>query len=432
MRLTLKTRSTAASVSVFLLTLYCFTAGGIKSYIFPSAIVALIAFGCIILCISYSCSIKVNSVRSYTGVLTILCIGVILLNRNANFQNFVFENDLALIVGFIFLLVARNSNIWHKYFLRFCILWGMIHSIITVLEYFIPGLYESMILPIFKDTAYYSDLVWVFSNGKMPGIAGHFSTNGIYLSSVLCLMAITFLTRRKKEISTIIFLVLVACALLLTGKRAVLIFSVSGIFFAYYCYNANRPMKRIFKVVELVIAVFAIFTALGQYIPGVYNFIIRFQETAGRGDVTSGRTDLYLLAIALFSKNPIFGIGWDAYKYYYSSHLGELLNTHNVYLQLLAENGVILSLPFFVLFVALIVRSTRELIRTRKSEAGADRSKETALSISSGFQLFFLLYCLTGNPLYDPQMFFPYICAVAMGEFYVIKSQRDSKTRNEI
>ena len=41
------------------------------------------------------------------------------------------------------------------------------------------------------------------------------------------------------------------------------------------------------------------------------------------------------------------------------------------------------------------------------------------LSISVAEQTLFLLYCLTGNPLYDPQALFPYACSVAAGEYCI-------------
>ena len=47
-----------------------------------------------------------------------------------------------------------------------------------------------------------------------------------------------------------------------------------------------------------------------------------------------------------------------------------------------------------------------------------------ALTLSISMQTMFLLYCLTGNPLYDSQMLIPYLCSCAMGEYYILRINR--------
>lgn len=64
----------------------------------------------------------------------------------------------------------------------------------------------------------------------------------------------------------------------------------------------------------------------------------------------SGRFELWSEALNNFSVNPIIGIGTGQTPAYSSLHLG----THNLYLQILGENGLIgFSLFFFIWFAAL-------------------------------------------------------------------------------
>ena len=52
----------------------------------------------------------------------------------------------------------------------------------------------------------------------------------------------------------------------------------------------------------------------------------------------------------------------------------------------------------------------REAFRGHASDA----SIEGALSGSLAIQAFFIMYCLTGNPLYDMQVYIPYLVACGM------------------
>ena len=215
-----------------------------------------------------------------------------------------------------------------------------------------------------------------------------------------------------------------AIALLLTGKRAVLIFGAVGIFIAYFCLNADKPSKRIVKIIGVVILIVLLFFIARTFIPALDNFINRFIETSERGDITTGRGELSSVAVRFFAENPIIGIGWDHYKYYYLAVYNKLLNAHNVFLQLLAENGILGAAPFFGLFVLLYVRAIRALLRYVKTEAEKDPACTLALTLSISMQTMFLLYCLTGNPLYDSQMLIPYLCSCAMGEYYILRKKK--------
>lgn len=423
-KITISKNQIVAFISILLLSLYCYTYGGLKRYIFNSLIVSIIAFVIIIVGMLYLSHGTINKKSVPLIVLISACAFLIVFNRNANFLNNVYENDIAILFILLFLIIAIGCSEWHRFFILFSFFAAAIHSSFTLLEYIIPGFYKSIILPLFRNTMYYSDLVLVFSKNKMPGLAGHFSTNGMYLSVGLVIASIYFMTCKQKKKISLLFVIIVAVALLLTGKRAVLIFGIAGIFFAYYCLNADKPAKRFVKIIGIALIILAAFAIASQYIPALSNFLDRFSETSNRGDITTGRSDLYLIAYRLFSSKPLLGIGWDAYKYLYLSSHGVILNVHNVYLQLLTENGIIGAVFFYTLFLYLYVRAVKALVRHVKKRTEKNSKVDFALCLSVGMQTMFLLYCMTGNPLYDPPVFFPYICCCAMGEYYILNMQK--------
>ena len=424
-QVTFNLKQIVSFIVMLVLLTYSFTAGGIKNYIFQSVAVVIAAFGVILVGMFFVSSGRFAKRSLPIIVLAFLCIAVILINRNGNFSRGVYENDFVIIASFIFLVLAMNVKEWHMPFIFISVAWVLLHSTVTILEYAIPGFYTSSILPLFKSAMYYNDLIWVFSIGKIPGLAGHFSTNGIYLSVGLVILSVCLMNRRnKRKLPLIILVVITAIALLLTGKRAVLIFGAVGIFIAYFCLNADKPSKRIVKIIGVVILIVLLFFIARTFIPALDNFINRFIETSERGDITTGRGELNSVAVRFFAENPIIGIGWDHYKYYYLAVYNKLLNAHNVFLQLFAENGILGAAPFFGLFVLLYVRAIRALLRYVKTEAEKDPACTLALTLSISMQTMFLLYCLTGNPLYDSQMLIPYLCSCAMGEYYILRINR--------
>lgn len=423
-RITISKNNIAAFISMLLLTLYCYTYGGLKRYIFVSLIVSIVAFVTVYAGMLYLSRGIINIKNVYLIALILICAIIIVFNRNANFLNNNYENDIAILFILLFLIIAVGNSKWHKFFIGFSFVAAVIHTSVTLLEYILPGFYKSLILPLFRGTMYYSDLVRLFNNRIMPGLAGHFSTNGLYLSVGLLIASIYLLTKKKKSPKMILFIVFIAIALLLTGKRGVLIFSACGVFFAYYCLNSDKPLKRIVKIIALVIVIAVSFLVLSQFIPQINNFINRFIETSNRGDITTGRVDIYNAALKLFKDKSFFGIGWDAFKYSYSDAYGNMLNVHNVFLQLLVENGVFGALPFYALFCFLYYRAVKNFVRYVKNTGERSSDIELAFALSVGIQTMFLLYCFTGNPLYDPPILFPYICCCAMGEYYILNMRK--------
>ena len=70
-------------------------------------------------------------------------------------------------------------------------------------------------------------------------------------------------------------------------------------------------------------------------------------------------------------------------------------------------------------FIAAFFRAIKSLIYLRKYYTGEYYAGEFYIGLSLAMQCFFLLYGMTGNPLYDQQVFYPYIVSIAAGEFYV-------------
>ena len=81
------------------------------------------------------------------------------------------------------------------------------------------------------------------------------------------------------------------------------------------------------------------------------------------------------------------------------------MSAHDVYLQLLAETGIIGLVLFLVPAVSTLVVAMRRSVAHRGEKPYED---SFCLWACVGAQIFFLVYCFSGNPLYDPQCYIPY------------------------
>jgi O-antigen ligase len=207
--------------------------------------------------------------------------------------------------------------------------------------------------------------------------------------------------------------------LILTGKRAHCVFALVCLFAAYYVYNSDKPKNRLMKTLALIAVGGIALVLIVEIAPDAVPVIRRFIYMSQLEDSSLGRNARMLLALNLFLRNALTGIGWNGFTYYYNATFGDWLNVHNVYLQLLCEEGLLFSLAFFAFFIVSFLHAWNALKQSRVQKL--DGINESLLLYSVYIQAFFLLYSLTGNPLYDAPFLFPYIFGCAFGEYYYRK-----------
>ena len=98
--------------------------------------------------------------------------------------------------------------------------------------------------------------------------------------------------------------------------------------------------------------------------------------------------------------------------------MSDYVDAHNVYLQVLCEQGLVGEFLFMGGIISAYVKNWKLLksVRLKKIQE-IDNNKQQYLAVSLGIQSFFIMYCLTGNCLYDCEFFFVYMmcCALTYG-----------------
>ena len=311
--------------------------------------------------------------------------------------------------GFLLILFhSSNENVYERC-IKVIKFMAIFFAMGILLQVLLPPVYR-LTIEVFP-AAYKASLL----SGESSG----FTTNsgfsaGYIISGFLAVLSQRSFTGRIR-LRDVAVSVLLLVALLMTGKRGPTLFLLLTI---VYCYlspvkGSRKVMRywRMFLVVFLAVILIWAFRDVISVIPIAGRFLNTFAGFLDGEDVTSGRMRLYVWALELFRRKPIMGIGWGDYR---TTVIGNVtlateLETHNIYLQLLAETGLI-GFTVFVTTFFLFWNTTRIAYseRYQKREVGS-LGWQKLLSFSLAYQTYFLLYGLTGNPLYDPHFELIYI-----------------------
>lgn len=252
---------------------------------------------------------------------------------------------------------------------------------------------------------------------KTAGLTSHYSHNGMYIAIGCLVMSAIFLMKPKKTWFNFLLMLVFYAALLLTQKRGPLIAVSIGVILTYFVARHESMSSKVKRIVTFTTATLATIYILYIAFPELFGIIDRFSSD----NVLSNRGYLWDYALNMFKSSPLIGKGWGSYSHSLNLNIDSVgvsnQNAHNIYLQLLAETGVVGFLCFIIPIVYTLIRSVR-LLQDMNTQ-GVDC---TAIFLSVSIQIFFIVYGITGNPLYDKQMFLAYMLSVAFYLSYQARS----------
>lgn len=95
-------------------------------------------------------------------------------------------------------------------------------------------------------------------------------------------------------------------------------------------------------------------------------------------------------------------------------------DVHNIYMQLLAETGLVGFSFYIILFISglnMAVKLVKEISRTEVINV----QERKLLIFAAYYMFFFVLYGFTGNPLYDEQPFYLLMISYGVLVYYTRK-----------
>ena len=343
-----------------------------------------------------------------------LCFFFVLF-RNQEFLSGGYYNSIRLIGAYLFIFASVKSCDWIKKAPQIITAVGIANVIATLLFFVNNGLYQLFINTTYKQ---YQDGTQDGLYGYRAALADHYSQNGTYITIVLLTVWAVFLTlngHEKKRKYIMIAGIATVIALLLTSKRAHLLFGVATLIVVYYVVNPEKRLLKSFKLMMAAAAALIGLNFLMDYVPDIARVFERFQ-TAGSDNASLLRILMWDRACSIFNQNPILGIGWYGFRYKsgLSALTGATAGCHNIYLELLCETGLLGFCVFIMAMASSIVITWKNINYLSHQERDVElTSIKLALSVSFAIQFFVLLYGMTGNPIYDSTFCF-YAVAVAI------------------
>ena len=380
----------------------------------------------------YACSKKIYVAKGNVrwGIeLWLMPLLILLCNYIFRYQaNSVLMDNAVLFSGFILVICFSDDSEEYGKVVSLVKYVSMFFAIGVLLQKFFPSLYQA-IMAIFP-----SQLANVIRSGSentaTAGLNG-FTTNTGFTVNYIFVGILAIISERISlkdgRRSNSILLVLMALALLFTGKRAPIMFAVLSLMLVYLIPSrGSEKLRRLWRILLIVIGVIVFYLVFRDFlaqIPGLGKIVLLVDKITAGEDASSGRTRLYLWAIEQFRTHPIFGIGWGRYS---STVVGvatysKVLDVHNVYLQLLCETGIVGFLCFCSAFIVSWVMAKNSFCQCVTLENEITAKWKPILFFSFCFQTYFLFYCLTGNPLYDQfyQILYMFSCSMVTGYRFV-------------
>ena len=180
--------------------------------------------------------------------------------------------------GIATIIMLRKHTGWHISFRRAVRFWVLIHAFFTIFFYIFQDFYLQSIVPLITDNPSY--LVGTFLEGGMPGITAHYSTNGIYLGFGFMFFVADVITVKNRTRNGILkdcaLLAFVLVALILTTKRAHILFSAAATVVVFFVFYSNKNKFRWICILGGGAA------GLALFLIGVMDQFIHFRKPSGK------------------------------------------------------------------------------------------------------------------------------------------------------
>lgn len=418
------------TVNIYCIAIVCllsyFELGALRSIIYRNQIILIFS---LFLGVWIFASRGLRSSVTNYEVAWFAAIVVFVVFRNQYLANG--ETDVNILYYLLLTLLIfcmKNTTSWVSYFVKYMYYVSLLHATATIIFAFSPSLFQ-WYTSHFLSSVYYQEAMSRYTKGTISGLCVNYGANAAIIAVGLGIALICFLWRkretRKRQVLPILILL---AGLLFTGKRSPVILLVLAVAFIYLFSEKGRTNRKVVRVIIVVLAaVLAVYIG-AMFIPQLQILIGRLMDSDDWSTL-GGRTELYNLAIEMFKSNPLFGQGWNAYKLVSSDSIGKVyasqysrMQTHNIYLQLLSETGIA-GLVFIVALFIYPVKGIMHLTRqygVLEVTGSNDVNDSVNLLSCIYIVLFFLLYGMTGNPLYDPYMYFLGIIACGGLQGYIV------------
>lgn len=365
------------------------------SYIVKQEVIQLIFTAAF--CIIAIFSIKKYKIKLYTNDIIWLIIVVLLsisLIYSIDKESTIRYNTCLCLI--LILKIALNNFQCKKEEIIDCmIFFSSIHVIATIAYLVFPNIIQ-LICRVILTPEMYEYNVNLMKYGANAGICSEHGFNAFCITVFINIFFVRTIYRRENKKRNAILTLIGIITLLTTGKRGLFLANVFSMIIIFIIVNFMN--KKILKRFFVALIAVLVFLRIVSYIPAAQIVFERFKELDSTGNFLNGREVFYEKMIENIKNNPIIGSGASTTQKITGGSDG-----HNIYLQILSEVGIIGLLIYLVLFIHCLNITVKNLKKRNNSENGL---------IALYYQIFFLVYGISGNPLYNFSILLIYMIMV--------------------
>ncbi|MBO5909316.1 MAG: O-antigen ligase family protein [Clostridia bacterium] len=313
----------------------------------------------------------------------------------------VYVMSMIICAGFL-LFMEPNKKEYNNVF-RVFIIAALIFSGFVIFFAFFEELFWQGYFPILSRASKTYLLKYV-NRGYSPALGGSFTlTDYVIMLGVASVVGGMLAKKQKgiKEISPLVLIAVFILAILFVGRRGELLSIGFTVVFVYFVtQNKKQLLIKLFALLALLIfavVIFIIFLDELKQISFLSRYVMTIEDILSGEDTSSGRVELYGIALSIFLKNPLFGIGWGSFSEhvpaeFHKLHGDAVADVHNIYLQFLCEIGIVGTALVLIPIIYIFVKTVSQTSRLYKNN---ERSEEIVLAarlngISLTIQTFFL------------------------------------------
>lgn len=350
--------------------------------------------------------------RMEVVLISYLFISMILFNFPTSAEYFI------IILFGLFIMSIKYSDKQLELIPNLFVIIGIFFAISLIWQKYSQDTFYLVLRYLVSDTSYQQAMDYVQA-GDYTGFACESNLACFCIAPAACTVFSRFFfeeTRRRNIVQNLCLFCLLYYAIFLSGRRAfILAFPAILICFTiYYLLKKKNILAKLVGILLIIILFMVLYFALFQKV------INLLSGGTGKGIELSNREGYWQLAISMFMRNPLIGMGMRSYDFQYNLMSGRGLSfagAHNCYLQMLAEIGLIGTVLFFGFVLFMFIKTIKFTAFCVKNEC----YKIGNLAMMTVFmQCIFIIVAMSESVFFAPYFIILYfiILSIAENVFY--------------